>query len=514
MKKTTSYKCDEKVPSLYQFQEITQKILRLPRSEATPKAFLLEALQLILSANWLGTFQKGGIFIKSENADTLELVASVNLGPEIESICAQVPLGHCLCGLAAQSKTLHFAPCRDEKYDPRLKDIPPRGQYTVPIMGKKQGVLGVLVVYLPFGHQESKIETSFLSMISDLIGSMIEFRKSQDELRLLKSSISNHMIVSRSDREGNIVDVNEKFCRVSGYSKQELIGKNHRILNSEYHKPEAFAAMYKTLAKRGIWSGTLRNKAKDGTFYWVETTIIAINNLLGKPDGHFSVRKDITSLHTQQRELANKNHELELAMENMSHGLCYFDSEDCLISCNRKYAQIYNLPESLTAPGAPYTGILKYWRQNNRDFTSNHDKYFANKKLGKTAPRCWKIIDKIHDNQYIEVAFQRLDDGCWLSTHSDVTEKVLRERELIVAKNEALVGTREKSEFLSIISHELRTPLNGVLGVTSLLNISDLSESQQHLVGVIRESGESLLATINSIFDYKKNGCRQGQALH
>ena len=497
-------KPDENAQSLFEFQEITQKILHLSRSNSNPKAFLLESLRLILSASWLKSFQKGGIFIKSENADILELVAAVNLEPEIETRCAQVRFGHCLCGLAAQSKTLRFTPCGDKRYDPHLKNITPRGQYNVPILDKRQGVLGVLVIYLPYGHRENEIETSFLAMISDLIGALIEFKKSRNELGLLKSSISRHMIVSRSDAEGNIVYANEKFCRVSGYSQQELIGQNHRMLNSGYHKPEFFAAMYKTLAKRGIWSGTMRNKARDGTFYWVETTIVAVKNLLGKPDGYFSVRKDITKIHSQKLELARKNRELELAMENMSHGLCYFDQNDRLIGCNSKYAQIYNLPDAITAPGTPYTDILKYWKENNRHFTSNHDKYFTNKRLGNMAPRCWKTTDKINDNQYIEVAFQRLEDGCWLSTHSDVSEKMLRERELITAKNDALAGVKEKSEFLSIISHELRTPLNGVLGIASLLSTSGLDEEQQKLVGIIRESGESLLHTINSIFDYKK----------
>ncbi len=504
MKNPAITKQDRNTQSLFESQEITQKILHLSRSEANPKEFLHQSLRLILSASWLGSSQKGGIFIKSEHAEVLELVASVNLDPEIESTCAQVRFGHCLCGLVAQNKTLRFTPCRDKSYDPRLKNIPPRGQYNVPIMDKKQEVLGVLVVYLPYGHQENEIETSFLAMISDLIGALVEFKKSRDELRLLKSSISRHMVVSRSDSDGNITYANEKFCKVSGYSQQELIGQNHRMLNSGYHKPEVFAAMYKQLARRGIWSGTLRNKAKNGSFYWVETTIIAVKNLLGKPDGHFSVRKDITKLHTQQQELANKNRELELAMENMSHGLCYFDADDHLIGCNRKYAQIYNLPESLTAHGTPYIDILKYWKENNHHFTGNHNKYFTNKKLGSMAPRSWKTTDKTNDNQYIEVAFQRLEDGCWLSTHSDVSEKVLRERDLISAKNEALAGTKEKSEFLSIISHELRTPLNGVLGVASLLGTSDLDEEQQKLLGIIRQSGESLLRTINSIFDYKK----------
>jgi PAS domain S-box-containing protein len=115
----------------------------------------------------------------------------------------------------------------------------------------------------------------------------------KDFLRLLyvyQQAIDRNIICSITDSEGIIIYVNRKFCETSKYSKEELIGQNHRILNSGLHTAEFFEVMWNTINKGGIWNGEVRNKAKDGSFYWLENTIFPVFDKKKNIVQYFSMR--------------------------------------------------------------------------------------------------------------------------------------------------------------------------------------------------------------------------------
>jgi len=139
------------------------------------------------------------------------------------------------------------------------------------------------------------------------------------ELAAYKEALDEHALVSKTDARGRISYANDKFCEISGYDRADLIGKDHRILNSGHHSREFMTELWRTVRDKQIWHGTIKNRSKDGSFYWVESTIVPILNNHGDICEYISIRTCVPELQIAKDEAEAANRAKSDFLATMSH---------------------------------------------------------------------------------------------------------------------------------------------------------------------------------------------------
>ncbi|MBL4783086.1 MAG: response regulator [Porticoccaceae bacterium] len=331
-----------------------------------------------------------------------------------------------------------------------------------------------------------------------------QIQQTLSELEEQRYALDQHAIVAVTDPLGTITFANEKFSAISGYSEAELIGQNHRLLNSGHHPVEFFQGLYATLARGEVWHDEICNRAKNGHLYWVDSTIFPLVDGEGRTKSYIAIRTDITA-----RKLAEINSENSLAivqatLEATDNGIVVINEHHKALHYNQRLLDMFhlnrvkvifgdvrsllgNIAEDLVDPEA-FTRVVEGLQHSGGLFSAGSIQF----KDGR-----------IFEYNSRELQLPNGEEGqVW--SFGNITAQTRVAAELTRAKEEAELATQAKGDFLANMSHEIRTPMNGVLGMLNLLSSSELSAKQRHQVRLAHSSGQALLTLINDILDFSK----------
>ncbi|MDI6739996.1 MAG: PAS domain S-box protein [Candidatus Edwardsbacteria bacterium] len=300
----------------YDTQSALSALLQLAHEDISIEESLNHSIDLILSIPWLSLESQGGIFLVEDDPEVMVMKAQRNLAHPIQQACARVPFGRCLCGRAAMTKKIQFADCLDEHHGITYNGIIPHGHYCIPIISAGM-TLGVINLYVREGHRRSKMEEMFLTSMADALAGILQRKRMEAELRKFHTAVEQcASIIVITDLEANIQYVNQAFASVTGYSREEAIGKNPRMLKSGWTTEEGYQRMWQVLTTGGTWKGEFHNK-KNGELYWEQAIITSIRDEQGKPAFYMAIKEDITMRRALEEERERLLAKLQDSLDNI-----------------------------------------------------------------------------------------------------------------------------------------------------------------------------------------------------
>jgi PAS domain S-box-containing protein len=343
-----------------------------------------------------------------------------------------------------------------------------------------------------------------ISTLSRRIGQLVaESKQGRRDLANQKFALDQHAIVSITDCAGDIVYANDRFCAITGYTRDELLGQNHRIVNSGTHPKEFFTEMWHAISSGQVWQGEICNRAKAGNHYWVNASIVPLLDAEGLPTQYIGIRTDITDRKRMEAQLSDQLQLVEALIETIPLPLYLKDPQGRYLRLNRAFEIFFGVDRNKFI-GATVNELLnsqdagQHLEKDRELFAQGGTQTYEAAVHGRDGIR--------HDTIYRKALLRRTDGSVigLLGTIIDISERKRGEADLLLAKDAAESASRAKSEFLANMSHEIRTPMNGVIGMTDLALETTLTEEQREYLGIIKSSGESLLTIINDILDFSK----------
>ena len=336
-----------------------------------------------------------------------------------------------------------------------------------------------------------------------------KLRQSNLEISQRQSAIDQHAIVAITDTNGTIIYANAKFCEISKYSKEELIGQNHRMINSGYHSKFFFHNMYTTIKNGDTWHGEIRNRAKDGSYYWVATTIAPLKNRKGEIEQFLSIRTDITERVKAEQALRVSEAQTRAILDNSIETILFINRDKSVQFFNDVAKdRTRNVLGKELKIGCSMHDIIS--EDGKKDFEHNFDMALKGARI--SIEKVFKVnqLDIWFEIHYAPIKNKSQEIIGVLFTARDISEKKKAEQELNQYTSELESLNLTKDKFFSIIAHDLRNPFAGILGVSEMLE-EKLKETNtnnslelQKMTQLIQTSSRSAYALLENLMQWAK----------
>lgn len=414
----------------------------------------------------------------------------------------------------------------------------------VPLMMDKKAIGAVVVQSYDNPNAYTEKDKQILEFVSHQISISIERKKAEQKLKLLDRAIDqSYVSIVITNKDGLIEYTNPKFTDTSGYSSEEVMGKNPRILKSGLHSSEFYKELWQTLIKGNAWNGEICNKRKNGTQYWENIYISPVEGENGEISHYVGIKEDIsekklleetqritmeisqisiakTSLNSFLKEVHQKLNKIMRA-DNLYVALYNNATDTYTFAYHVDEFDVFELGQPLKLSNG-YTDLVR---------KTGVGKLIAGRKINGLeldekvveygeAPSAWLGVPLKASSESDVIGVIAVQDYCNLNAYSKLEhhtleviakdicifiERIRNLEDLTKAKERAEESDRLKSAFLANMSHEIRTPLNSIVGFADLLLDPDFDREQYaDFARIISNSGNSLLSIISDIMDISK----------
>lgn len=377
------------------------------------------------------------------------------------------------------------------------------------LAGVGGAIISVLLAIVIWGLNSGRARALALArkMTEDLASAKERVESALRETEALHTTLSEHAIVSVADASGRIREINDNFCRISGYSRAELIGQDHKILNSGHHPRSFWAEFWRTIASGRAWHGQVCNRAKSGSPYWVDSIIAPFKNADGRIEKYVSIHSDITDRKRNEQTLQRLMQVAEEMGRVARVGGWEIEPATGRAAWTAEMYEIFEVPSTYVPELA---STLAFFPGEGSRIVAEHVEQAATTGKGfdftlpfRTAKgrSLWvRCLGKVE---------RRADGTARLyGALQDVTESQIQNAELVNALDAAESASRAKGQFLANMSHEIRTPLTAILGYADVLRehwkSATAAGDELQAIETIRSAGQHLLSVINNVLDLSK----------